>query len=783
MQIPKDTLQSLIELSGFDETEKFRSCPDYLKKLSYFPQDATSIVPILQVLLNHPNEETHWFAALHLHRYNPETEELATVLADDTSQDATLLNSFLCIEREKGTHFAITSLFDLELRDPLKAALAKTPKDHQYLVLLTVLQMLQQPAHEHRDSSLKQCTEFLDRVCNTGLGHHVLAVMNASLDADYSKARKNHRAHHDVCLALLATERVHLLLIDIISRNYEELVQNPARSSYWTAEKLRREALKFLPQSTIYAGQIIPVLRKLLADNDAVMRWWAAWHLSRLAPTISGLHHELLEAAQSDWRSYVSLHYDNGSSGDLTACLGLLNLGSTAGSTDEGREILDRAQSRWLKSARNSSTCDQNGVIEAINQLYSENSAKRPQRIVWAESPTHAIYIALEEYAREVTEHMAAGKPHNPAKVLKIIREHHASVHRPLETYRNLRKPMFWTLRLRALHHGPYPPGTLNCDWATDLFAEWDRLILPAAEAFSTTARSTLTSFLNTVQPALPGGNTQHDGMETSPRQAAAKSLGQLKICLDALLFDVSQDLVDACFREILRTIPNLFFPMHRPNVHEYGDVEAPDIVYSGRPGQFDGGWLAIFDIIGSFSGRPQIFEGHRKVALSCSGIIPLQNCCIAIRRPVAVKVDLEGRFHASDGKAIEYNDGYGIYAWHGTIVPAHIIESTVTVESIESEANMELRRVLMARFGLSDYLLASGAREIASDNYGILYRKELPGDEPLVMVQVTNSTPEADGSFRQYFVRVPPNVSTAKDAVAWTFDLTSEEYDLSAET
>ena len=43
--------------------------------------------------------------------------------------------------------------------------------------------------------------------------------------------------------------------------------------------------------------------------------------------------------------------------------------------------------------------------------------------------------------------------------------------------------------------------------------------------------------------------------------------------------------------------------------------------------------------------------------------------------------------------------------------------------------------------------------------------------------VEVVNSTPEPDGSFKTHFVRVPPECPTAREAVAWTFDMASEDY------
>src|SRR5258708_19796990 len=37
-------------------------------------------------------------------------------------------------------------------------------------------------------------------------------------------------------------------------------------------------------------------------------------------------------------------------------------------------------------------------------------------------------------------------------------------------------------------------------------------------------------------------------------------------------------------------------------------------------------------------------------------------------------------------------------------------------------------------------------------------------------MIEVINRTPEPDSSFKHYWLRVPPTMRTAREAVAWTF-------------
>jgi hypothetical protein len=100
-----------------------------------------------------------------------------------------------------------------------------------------------------------------------------------------------------------------------------------------------------------------------------------------------------------------------------------------------------------------------------------------------------------------------------------------------------------------------------------------------------------------------------------------------------------------------------------------------------------------------------------------------------------------------------------------------------ITTHSIDQEKNQEVRRVLIERYGEARYLEDSGAAMIHEDHFGKLYSKEIPGDEPIVMVRVINASPEPDGHHKPYWLRVPPTVKSAHEAVAWTFGLTPEQY------
>lgn len=161
------------------------------------------------------------------------------------------------------------------------------------------------------------------------------------------------------------------------------------------------------------------------------------------------------------------------------------------------------------------------------------------------------------------------------------------------------------------------------------------------------------------------------------------------------------------------------------------------------------------------------------------------ENFVLVCNYPEYMHLDEETRLHGPLGPAVEFADGGKTYAWHGTIVPADLIDNQgkATPWLIGLQPNIELRRIMIDIYGIERFLKDSGAKKLQKDKFGTLYRKDLWRDEPLVYVQVINSSPEPDGTFRKYFLRVPPETKTAKEGVAWSFGLSESAYGPDAET
>lgn len=144
----------------------------------------------------------------------------------------------------------------------------------------------------------------------------------------------------------------------------------------------------------------------------------------------------------------------------------------------------------------------------------------------------------------------------------------------------------------------------------------------------------------------------------------------------------------------------------------------------------------------------------------------------IVCRPAVNFCFDERNRFHNENDAALAYADATKFFFWHGTEVSEKIIlrPNDITVNDITTERNVEVRRAMLDRFGADRYIQESGATRLHTDDWGILWSAPLPDDEVLVMVEVVNSSPESDGTFKNYWLRVPPTTKTAKEGVAWTF-------------
>lgn len=107
---------------------------------------------------------------------------------------------------------------------------------------------------------------------------------------------------------------------------------------------------------------------------------------------------------------------------------------------------------------------------------------------------------------------------------------------------------------------------------------------------------------------------------------------------------------------------------------------------------------------------------------------------------------------------------------WRGVTIDERIAfrPETITAEEVLQEVNAELRRVKMERMGFERFLQEANPEVLDSDTapggWRKLFRVEIKNDEPLVCVSVG-----CPSTARRYLLRVPPQMTTCHQAVAWT--------------
>jgi hypothetical protein len=141
------------------------------------------------------------------------------------------------------------------------------------------------------------------------------------------------------------------------------------------------------------------------------------------------------------------------------------------------------------------------------------------------------------------------------------------------------------------------------------------------------------------------------------------------------------------------------------------------------------------------------------------------------------------GLLHRHDGPAVEWPGADHYWFWRGVEVPRRVIEDPqgITVATIVEEQNPVVRRCMTERMSADHLLGAAGGELVADDACGKLWHCWFGGLHAIV--EVENGTAGQNGSRRRYFLRVPPQLRTAREAVAWTYGMTTHEYELVART
>jgi hypothetical protein len=149
------------------------------------------------------------------------------------------------------------------------------------------------------------------------------------------------------------------------------------------------------------------------------------------------------------------------------------------------------------------------------------------------------------------------------------------------------------------------------------------------------------------------------------------------------------------------------------------------------------------------------------------------------------------GQLHREDGAAVEWPSGERRFFWRGVNVPGWMIEKPkmITATMIRRERNLARRRSMIELFDIEQFLRRADAWIFSEDQFGRLWRvpvskTQANNDDPFfTLVEVINGSCGPDGTQRRHFLEVPPWMNSPRQAVAWTYGLQPEQYELAVRT
>jgi hypothetical protein len=154
-----------------------------------------------------------------------------------------------------------------------------------------------------------------------------------------------------------------------------------------------------------------------------------------------------------------------------------------------------------------------------------------------------------------------------------------------------------------------------------------------------------------------------------------------------------------------------------------------------------------------------------------------------ALITPTRIIHYINGRKHGVDA------DIYGSinYYYENIRIPPHFFTKpeSLTIKEVLAHPNAEVRYVGMRIIGMDKVMQHKKTKIIHEDHDKNMVLFQFGGvfEEPISYLKVVNSTMEPDGTYKDYYLCVPPDMQTCKQAVAWTFGLEEKKYNPVQET
>jgi hypothetical protein len=141
-----------------------------------------------------------------------------------------------------------------------------------------------------------------------------------------------------------------------------------------------------------------------------------------------------------------------------------------------------------------------------------------------------------------------------------------------------------------------------------------------------------------------------------------------------------------------------------------------------------------------------------------------MEGVCVVSDRPRKIEMR-DGQLHCDDGPAVEYRDGFSIYALNGVRVPAEIVDTPIDElgsHIIVETRNAEVRREIVRRIGIERVMEELGGECMDKDGDYELRLLDI-GDDKYPYLKMKNPS---TGEWHVEFVH--PGCNTVREALTW---------------
>ena len=217
------------------------------------------------------------------------------------------------------------------------------------------------------------------------------------------------------------------------------------------------------------------------------------------------------------------------------------------------------------------------------------------------------------------------------------------------------------------------------------------------------------------------------------------------------------------------------------------GDSVGASVGDSGY-GQHDANWLAFYDFfmeVCKLEQETNKLSGIWKVSKNAGWYLPHENICWVSERHNKLNRDDRGRLHNEHGMALQYPDGWGIYALHGVRFPEELYKKIILREMPMEEVlkitdiDQRVQAIKFAKTGLRDFYQQQGGKKVDEvDKLDSKLRKvhyelwKIPAGE-IFNQEVAFATYDCPSSIergekQEYAKGVPVNFNKVAEAMAW---------------